>query len=85
MHEEQSRPRAQGKRKYVVLKPFYEMGSSAPIDGAGARATYTVVIAIRWGHTLYEPLTRIQLSATQAADLLTLGVVRLDLGESSSN
>jgi hypothetical protein len=84
MHGEQSRPRAQGKRKYVVLKPFYEMRSSEPIDDAGARATYTVVIAIQQGHTLYEPLSRIQLSATQAAELLTLGVVRLDHpGESS--
>lgn len=66
-----------GGREYEVLKPFYVMRDEPLYPSTSAQSDYTVVIAIGWGGTHYEPDSKIRLSATQAAPLLKDGVVRL--------
>jgi hypothetical protein len=70
-----SQPRSQWK-EHVVLKPFYVMRGEPSEPSVSARE-YTVVIAVSFdGGITHEPLSKIHLTATQAAELLKEGVVR---------
>jgi hypothetical protein len=70
-----SQPRSQWK-EHVVLKPFCVMRGKPSEPGVSARE-YTVVIAVSFNDGIvHPPLSKIHLTATQAAELLKEGVVR---------
>jgi hypothetical protein len=61
---------------YIVVKPCYSLRSE-PAGPSASTREYTVVIGVSLSDGIvHEPLSKIHLTPTQAAELLKEGVVR---------